>query len=64
MFKFNVDEKVIYIFNIKKALKMNPTYPAIDMIDSNVAHGLVIGASIFGIAWGIFNVIQVSVSEP
>jgi hypothetical protein len=37
-----------------------PPIPAINTIDSSIAHYLVIGASIFGIAWGLFNVIQVS----
>ncbi len=34
-----------------------PIHPAIDMIGSNVAFGLVIGCSLFGIAWGVFNVL-------
>ena len=44
-------------------MNLNPTYDAGLTIDSRVAHYLVIGASLFGIAWGIFNVIQVSVSD-
>ena len=44
-------------------MNLNPTYDAGLTIESRVAHYLVIGASLFGIAWGIFNVIQVSVSD-